>query len=171
MRYGFEGITCINLSGSPTDPVWSVINDICDDETIDDGSDEIEAGTRKHGGTKQTARGRLSREVTLSVERPDQVVVGDPLSADTPHAALMGAARQRQAVVDLAFFDNWDLNEDGDTVVSGDGIRLLALVKHSHKRPFGDRVVDDFECKPGRAGVGQEGYDDLDPLNLAYTFG
>lgn len=171
MRYGSEQLVAINLTGSPTAPVWTPIDEVCDDVTIDDDGDEVEAGTRHHGGVKQTVRARRSRGATLSLPVPTVKSAGNPLTAATPYAALLGASRQRVAVCDLVFFDQWTLDESG-AIVAGVGVRMLAAVKAADGEPFGDRAKTDFEVKPGRAHpTSQAAYVGVTPLDLEYSFG
>jgi hypothetical protein len=167
-----DGCQCINLSGSAESPVWTPIDEICDDVTLNDGSDKIDASLRKFKGAKVSARAMFSKSATLPLERPSTVVVGDPLTADTPHAALLGASRKENYIVDLAFFDEYELNEDKTQVVSGFGMRMLAMVTATENQPFSDRMKDDFEVEPGRCHpVDQADYVDMIPLDRNYTFG
>ena len=152
MRYGFEGLAAINLTGSPTAPVWTPLNDVCDDVSIEDDGDEVEAGTRRHGGVKQTARARLSRGATLSLPVPTVKSAGNPLTAATAYAALLGASRKRVAVCDLAFFDQWTLDvHDVD--------RMAAFWSQAlgYRIERGDRGDAHLRPPAGGAGLGVAG--------------
>lgn len=168
MRYGFEGVLAINLSGDYDEPEWHVL-DVAGDVTVDDDSDEIDATTRRSKGVKQTARSLLSRGFSFALESDAEVTPGDPLEAATPLAALVGAARQRQAVCDLAAFDACEVDEETGLVTEGTGIRCLSMIKLTDQQPMGDRWLHELECKPGRVPASATAYAGKKILDLAYA--
>lgn len=169
IRYGFDGVCAINRSGDYTAPVWKVL-DLAGDASIDDDSDEVDASRRSGGGVKQTVRSMFSRSVTLPLESEAGVNPGNSLTATSNLAALLGASRERQAVCDLAFFDDATLSEDGTEVASGSGIRMLAMVKLTDNQPLGDIWKYEFEVKPGRVQPGVASYAGKTALDLEYTY-
>lgn len=167
MRFGFQGICAINRSGSYDEPVWRELN-LAADATLDDDSDEIDATTRASRGVKQTARSLFSRSATLSLESEADVVPGNSLTGASNIACLIGASRQRQAVCDLAFFDDAVLDEETGIISAGSGIRGLFMVKMTDQQPMGDRWLNEFEVKPGRVQPGVAAYEGKPVLVLDY---
>jgi hypothetical protein len=166
--FGFQGVAAINRSGSYTSPVWSVL-DLAGDISLDDDSDEVDAGLRSANGVKQTVRSLLSRSATLPIEAEQNVTPGNSLTATSNIAALLGASRQRQAVCDLAFFDP-GATVSGGVVTVGNGIRMLAMIKLTDDQPLGDRWLYNFEAKPGRVQAGVEAYAGKPVLDLDYAW-
>jgi hypothetical protein len=165
--FGFQGVAAINRSGSYDAPVWSVL-DLAGDISLDDDSDEVDAGLRSANGVKQTVRSLISRSATLPIEAEAGVVPGNSLTGASNIAALLGASRQRQAVCDLAFFDPGATVVDGE-VTEGIGIRMLSMIKLTDDQPLGDRWLYNFEAKPGRVQAGVAAYVGKAILDTAYV--
>lgn len=155
MRRGFEGNIYCN-TGTAAAPVWSEI-DVTDDVVIEDDSEQIETTVgRSKDGRATKARGLASLKLSLTVES----------AANAPEvvAALLTAARERDAVADLFL-------SDGDASEGSTGVRMLACLVLTDSQPLGGRWVWKFDAMPSRA-VGDwldEGVAPLAPYTVPET--